>query len=600
MTPEDISPQEKSEKEVNKSLDNVDEVIEELKEELGLKPEVVLCEKGNCKLVKEASGYVLRCGDKETVINVVSKDPDILREIVRLSLMSLGVAGRELFEYTQEFLNALVKDLLMPKPLPSISVEVKHVSEREELYYEVVKKVMENHIIKTFYIPSTTASGKKKSYGDIYCFDGVSYRYCEPELVSEIEKLVSGSEDIDKKTTRWVINEALDKIRRKTLTPLHTEPLKIAFKNVIFDWEKFLESFSFKESVLKPTPDIVSFIRIPHYLPTEALDELDKLMEGNDLKTALKDLAGRWCPKTLEAYKSWVGEDNDRWVLLFEIQGAVLLPKPIKKAFLLLGDTDTGKSTWIRLLYHMVGKDNFTAISLQELVNPEYRFRASRIYRKLLNAYADLPEDAVRNPNTFKVITGEDVLPIEKKYGEPFEWMPYTKHIFSANTPPRVYGTDRAFWNRWLVVKFVGNFSKKIKDFEETLYDEIPYNILLSILAFAGVVKRGWVFTLENTPEDAKREWLMASSSIYAFYITMLEEGVLVEDPKAMVKTSTVYNLYVNWCRENDREPVDHRVFPNETKKIMGYEIKKKEDGTYILGLKLGNQKNLFENKENS
>ena len=474
----------------------------------------------------------------------------------------------------------------------SITVEVKYVTDRERLAYQIATQILNEYTIRTFYI---TSSDKQIELG-IYCYDGLIYRPCEKEVISRIAELVSADENLAMKTTRWVINEALFKIKSKTYTRLHYEPMKIAFRNVLFDWEIFKQTLSLRRSIVMPNPDTIVFHKIPHRLP---VDELDNLLEGLPkydeslvVNADIEELAERLCPKTLKAYKSWVG---DKWILLFEVEGAILIPEPIKKAFLLT-DTpdkigDTGKSTYIRYLQKLIGKENYTTISLQELTNPEYRFRAARIYRKLANFYPDLPEIAVRNVGNFKVVTGEDYIPIEMKHKDPFEWLPYTKHIFSANEPPPVFNADRAFWRRWIVIEFIGDFKERIKDFENTLLDEAPYSLLVSIIAFGKVIKRGWKFSFEDTPEDAKKKWMMRSDSVYAFFTTMIENGVLIEDSNGRIRTSELYNMYAKWCNENDMNPIDHRVFPNHIRKILGYRIKRESSGTYVLGLRKGEQR---------
>jgi Predicted ATPase len=147
--------------------------------------------------------------------------------------------------------------------------------------------------------------------------------------------------------------------------------------------------------------------------------------------------------------------------------GFTLYPRPYKKAVLLIDsedrEGDTGKSTYIRYLQLVLGRENYSSIPLQALIDIDNRFVASHIYRKLANFYADLPERAVSEVGQFKVLTGEDTITIDRKFRDPFTWLPYTKHIFSANRPPRVLKPDMAFWKRWLVVEFIGAFKDILK-----------------------------------------------------------------------------------------------------------------------------------------
>ncbi len=102
--------------------------------------------------------------------------------------------------------------------------------------------------------------------------------------------------------------------------------------------------------------------------------------------------------------------------------------------------------------------------------------------------------------------------------------------------------------------------------------------MLVSIVAFGKVIRRGWRFSFEDTPEDAKRKWMIRSDSVYAFFTSMIESGVLVENPNGSVKTSELYDIYTKWCSENDMNPVDHRVFPNHIRKVLRYQMKRRSD----------------------
>jgi len=451
---------------------------------------------------------------------------------------------------------------------------------------ELVNDFIERYNVKWFVVGDADLG--------IYCWDGRRYYECETLIYEYLEtNYTLNNLDSYKIRRGALLKEFTLALKGKSRYELSYEPLMISFNNVVLDWESLLNGAVYN-AFHSHNPELVIYHHIPHNINHELVKEVFRNLTIDD--SVIHNLAERYTPKTLNAFKEWVG---DKWILLYEMIGCVLLPKPIKKAFLLIGDTDTGKSTYLRLQQRLIGKDNYTSISLQELTNPEYRFRASRIYRKLANYYPDLPTEAVRNPGAFKVITGEDVITIERKHRDPFEWLPYTKHFFSANEPPPVYGADRAFWNRWLVVEFEGSFKKKIKDFERMLLDEASNILAISVIAMLRVVSRDWTFSYENTPEDAKRKWLMSSDSVYAFMVNKLEEGELEEDPAGSIASSDLYNMYVEWCHENDMQPLDSRVFPNHIKKIMGYKTKKVKGKTYIVGIRKASQRTLEDAGEN-
>jgi P4 family phage/plasmid primase-like protien len=412
----------------------------------------------------------------------------------------------------------------------------------------------------------------------IHYWDGWRWTPFEKQLEQWLEGIYSrlGLESLGiryKPLREEVEARLLDKLRE----PLIYEPSAIAFKNCVFDWEALRPE--------SPSPEKMVFHFINHRVDLDLLEELlksDEITEDQVLEHA---------PKTLSVFWEWVG---DRWLQLFEVIGLLLYPKPYKKAILLIDVEgkcgDTGKSSFIRYSQKILGPENYCSIPLQMLSDVEkHKHSLSQMYRKLANFYADLPERALKDVGGFKVATGGDSIPIEPKFKNPFTWLPYTKHVFSTNKPPIVKGADEAYWKRWLVIEFVGNFKERIVDFEELykviLQDEVDKVIAIAIAAFRNVLLRR-SFSFEDTPEDAKNKWLARSDSIYAFLLEFKKGGALVEDKSAKVEVSEVYRYYTRHCELNDIEPVEQNVFTRRLKEL-GFTIKRPKNISTIYGYKL-------------
>ena len=422
---------------------------------------------------------------------------------------------------------------------------------------------------------------KNFSIGDtdlgLHCWDGKSYRECR----GLIGKLIEKHHNLLKLGDYGVRFTSLEKeviriLEHRTREQLKYESSSIAFENCVFDWDTL---------TCKPhSPNRVVLHYIPHRLDVELLSTLlgvDSIPE---------DVVEKYAPKTLRAFREWV---SDKWILLFEILGFVLYPRPHKKAVLLVDaegkEGDTGKSTYIRYLQLVLGGENYSTIPLQALVDPDKRFSASQIYKKLANFYADLPESALSEVGQFKVLTGEDAITIERKYKEPFTWLPYTKHIFSANIPPRVVNPDTAFWKRWLVVEFIGGFKEPIREFEKTLVGEIPQTVAIGIAAFRSVLKRG-SFSFENTPEDAKHKWMSRSDTVYAFMEWLKSSSALVEYPGGVVLVEDLYTYYTRYCSALDTAPESQAEFTKRLKEL-GYVVKKHSRISRLRGYVLVEEK---------
>ena len=118
---------------------------------------------------------------------------------------------------------------------------------------------------------------------------------------------------------------------------------------------------------------------------------------------------------------------------------------PTKAAFL-YGPSRSGKSTYIRLMLSLVGPENTSAVTLHQLSRDQ--FAAANVYGAMLNAAADLSADHIEDLSTFKMLTGEDVINANRKYGRQFQFTNKALFMFSANEVPSVGESSRAYLER--------------------------------------------------------------------------------------------------------------------------------------------------------
>src|SRR5579872_1354395 len=96
-------------------------------------------------------------------------------------------------------------------------------------------------------------------------------------------------------------------------------------------------------------------------------------------------------------------------------------------------------------------------VSLHKLEND--RFSAARLIGKLSNICPDLPGTDLTSTSVFKAVTGGDTMMAEYKFKDSFEFVPYSRLIFSANHPPKSQDASSAFFRRWIVVPFDRTFA---------------------------------------------------------------------------------------------------------------------------------------------
>lgn len=159
------------------------------------------------------------------------------------------------------------------------------------------------------------------------------------------------------------------------------------------------------------------------------------------------------CPTFKNFVKDSCGVDDLR--KLQEYAGYLLWQhaQPIGKACFLVGPTDSGKGTFIKAMKKVLGNENVSAQSLDDLVST--RWGPAHMYGKIANMRNEVKPDGVENIEMFKEITGGgDEITAEFKGEQKFQYTVTQKQLFSTNQFPIPDHADEAFWNRCLFAEF--------------------------------------------------------------------------------------------------------------------------------------------------
>ena len=160
----------------------------------------------------------------------------------------------------------------------------------------------------------------------------------------------------------------------------------------------------------------------------------------------------------------------DALQLAWEIPAWLIRPDgSIQRAILLIGGGGNGKSRYLRGLRSFLGARNTSAVTLQKL--EASRFAAASLVGKLANICADLPSEHLAGTSMFKAITGGDCIGAEYKFRDAFEFTPFVRLIFSANTPLQSKDGSPAFFDRWLVAPFPNEFRRTAQEISQDVLD---------------------------------------------------------------------------------------------------------------------------------
>jgi putative DNA primase/helicase len=243
--------------------------------------------------------------------------------------------------------------------------------------------------------------------------------------------------------------------------------------------------------------------------------------------------------------------------LFLELLGYLLIPSnQFQLAVLLLGQGGTSKTTALRLMRSLLGADNVSSMSLHRMV--EDRFASAELYGKLANISGDLDARSVERSDIFKMVTGGDSLTAERKYSDPFSFVPFARLIFAANEAPMSTDQSSAYFDRWLVIPMERRFrgtDSDIPDFADKLTTTAELEGLL-VKAVAGLKRltaRGH-FEVPASVREAGDRHQRDLDSVLSF----VDEACSL-DSVSWTHRGALYRRYSDWCVSNGRRKLSSR-----------------------------------------
>lgn len=249
--------------------------------------------------------------------------------------------------------------------------------------------------------------------------------------------------------------------------------------------------------------------------------------------------------------------------LVHELLGYCCIPDTRhEKCFLFTGGGSNGKSVLLDTLTALLGSENVSAVGLQEL--EENRFAAAALVGKLANVHADLDSRALRSSRMFKALVTGDLLTVERKYVEPFEYRNRARLIFSANSVPLAADKSFAFLRRLVIVPFERTFTgdRADKHLREKLTTPEELSGILN-RALAGLLRldSNQGFTIPVQVHTALEDYHRANDSIAEF---VAEKTTL--DTEGRVSKEDFRNAYWPWCDDQGYKRMSDRGIKDSLK----------------------------------
>ena len=242
-----------------------------------------------------------------------------------------------------------------------------------------------------------------------------------------------------------------------------------------------------------------------------------------------------------------------------------------KKAVMLLGAANTGKSVTLKLLERVIGSEQVIPMSFADVVK---RFNGSLMEGKMLVISHEIPLKPLKHLDKLKAIISGDPLLVEQKMIQAHAYTPTVKLITAANNLPTLGEVDAggAFCDRLLIIPFAKSVEDKNPNLLEELWEE--RDILFSLAADSAkdFIKNGLKFTPEPEGDELVKRLKKEGNSVTHFINECYQETA-----DAKISLSDFYDRYAEFCKSNLLRPSDKVSFKGQLSQL-GY-------GICILGL---------------
>lgn len=353
----------------------------------------------------------------------------------------------------------------------------------------------------------------------------------------------------------------------------------------IFDSLRQVQSREFEE--LHGSEDIINLQNGLLNIRTMELKPHDKnYISSNQLKCSYNSNCynvNKW-----DKYINDLTEGNREAILfLQEVTGVILSNVKgyrLKAIVGLQGRGDSGKSQFFNVLGKILGSDLVGTASLQRLGNSQ--FIASSIYGKRIVFDGDLPSEALSNVDMIKKLSGGDIVPIEFKGVNSFNYRFNGLIVFASNDLPYL-GNDKGdhFYNRFHILQCNNVIPKENQNpfiADEIFNEERDYVFLWSLEGLKRVISNGYKFTetkvISNVRDNVKNE----QDSVRAFIVNNYTVTNINENK---ILFSDLYRRYDLFCEMEGYTPCKRKSFRMKLLDFYKLKITKPKNVETIHGL---------------
>lgn len=291
------------------------------------------------------------------------------------------------------------------------------------------------------------------------------------------------------------------------------------------------------------------------------------------------------CP-TFRAYlqSSLVHPDGstDRQLVNLVMQGlgySMTARTDLKASFWLVGEKDSGKSTFISIIKGLMGELH-TTVDLGQI--GKNRFLLAPIVGKRVITFTEASEGSMLDDAIYKTLTGgTDDISADVKNKDPIVFRPEAKIWWAMNGMPRISDRSGATTRRITIIPFNKSIApdKRILDLEDRLLAERSGIFNELMFALQRVIRQGHFDHCQQADEQLQQ--YIAENDTEATFIDQCAE----RGENERVQSADLYLAYSSWCTANGFKAKNANQIAKDWRRL-GF-VNRKSNESWWHGLKL-------------
>lgn len=288
-----------------------------------------------------------------------------------------------------------------------------------------------------------------------------------------------------------------------------------------------------------------------------------------------------------DALETFFCADNELIDYVQEIAGLSAIGKVCVEGLIIAyGEGRNGKSTFWNTLSRVLGtySGNMSADTLTVGCKRNVKPELAEAKGKRIIIAAELEEGMRLNTSNVKQLCSTDEIYAEKKYKDPFSFVPSHTLVLYTNHLPKVGAIDAGTWRRLIVIPFNAKIegSSDIKNYADYLFNKAGGAILKWIMTGAKrVIEKDYHIVKPAVVDAAIQKYKDNNDWLSQF----LDECCEI-DSSYSAKSGDVYNAYRSYCMQVGdyiRSTTDFYT----ALECAGFERKRSKSARLLFGLQL-------------